>query len=214
MIFNIKKNEDFKKENKQSTMLCVRPEREGDAAAIRRVVYAAFEHHTAITEHRIVDALRQDGALSVSLVAVEAIESGDGEVVGHVALSPVQVDGNACGWYGLGPVAVRPDRQGRGYGKMLVARAIEEARGSLAAAGLVVLGEPAFYGKWFGFATLEGLTLEGVPADHFMGLCLLPPHEDHEGRISSADDGTTVVARTAPPCPVGKVTFHPGFSLS
>ncbi|ELR23870.1 GCN5related N-acetyltransferase [Acanthamoeba castellanii str. Neff] len=195
-------------------MLCVRPEREGDAAAIRRVVYAAFEHHTAITEHRIVDALRQDGALSVSLVAVEAIESGDGEVVGHVALSPVQVDGNACGWYGLGPVAVRPDRQGRGYGKMLVARAIEEARGSLAAAGLVVLGEPAFYGKWFGFATLEGLTLEGVPADHFMGLCLLPPHEDHEGRISSADDGTTVVARTAPPCPVGKVTFHPGFSLS
>jgi predicted N-acetyltransferase YhbS len=91
---------------------------------------------------------------------------------------------------------------------MLVARAIEEARGSLAAAGLVVLGEPAFYGKWFGFATLEGLTLEGVPADHFMGLCLLPPHEDH------ADDGATVVARTAPPCPVGKVTFHPGFSLS
>jgi predicted N-acetyltransferase YhbS len=68
-------------ENKQSIMLCVRPEREGDAAAIRRVVYAAFEHHphhppgTLPTEHRIVDALHQDGALSVSLVAVEAIES-------------------------------------------------------------------------------------------------------------------------------------------
>jgi putative acetyltransferase len=66
-----------------------------------------------------VDALRKAGALSISLVAEQA-----GEVVGHVALSPVSISDGSADWYGLGPIFVRPELQGRGIGSLLMNVAI------------------------------------------------------------------------------------------
>ena len=66
----------------------------------------------------IVEALRAAGALSVSLVAVV-----DGDVVGHIAFSPVTVSDGRSGWYGVGPVSVvaaaatAGDREGFGPGR-------------------------------------------------------------------------------------------------
>jgi putative acetyltransferase len=59
--------------------------------------------------------LRAAGALTISLVA-----EIDGQVVGHIAFSPVTVSDGATGWYGLGPVSVLPDYQKQGIEKALI----------------------------------------------------------------------------------------------
>jgi len=94
--------------------LQIRPERPGDIDAIRALTTAAFKDapFSSGTEAGIVDVLRADGALVVSLVAEE-----DGRVVGHVAFSPVRIDVAEGDWYGLGPVSVEPARQRRGIGQ-------------------------------------------------------------------------------------------------
>lgn len=160
----------------------IRPEKARDEAAIEAVTIAAFATapRSDGTEQHIVRRLRDSGGLAVSLVAEE-----DGDIIGHIAFSEVTVDGNRCGWYGLGPVSVRPDLQRKGIGSLLV-RAGLDALGSLGANGCVLLGNPAFYGR-FGFTQREGLTLPGVPASHFLGLPL---------REAAAS---------------GIVAYHPGF---
>lgn len=93
--------------------MMIRPENPGDARAIDDVIRAAFATapHSSGTEAAIVDALRRANALSISLVAEMA-----GELVGYAAFSPVSINREETGWFGLGPVAVLPDRQRCGIG--------------------------------------------------------------------------------------------------
>ncbi len=65
----------------------IRPEQPSDIAAIRQITKAAFAsmEYSSQTEAEIVDALREAGALTVSLVAVQ-----DGAVLGHIAFSPLR----------------------------------------------------------------------------------------------------------------------------
>lgn len=143
----------------------IRGERPSDVAAIHAVTAAAFRDapHADHTEQFIVDALRQAGALALSLVAERA-----GEVVGHVAVSAVRISDGAVGWFGLGPISVRPDLQGQGIGSLLMQEALRRLRAK-GAAGCVVLGDPAYYGR-FGFRPEPGLFLRGVPPAYFQAL--------------------------------------------
>ena len=50
----------------------------------------------------------------------------------------------------VGPVAVTPKAQGRGIGKMLMARLLETADAG-AADAMVMIGDPDYYGRFFGF---------------------------------------------------------------
>ena len=86
----------------------IRDERPSDIASIAYVTEAAFttlevSNHT---EQFIVNALRAAGALSISLVA-----ETDGNVIGHIAFSPVTMSDGTSDWYGLGPVSVLPASQ-------------------------------------------------------------------------------------------------------
>ena len=47
----------------------------------------------------------------------------DGQILGHVALSPVAINGQS-NWFGLGPIAVIPERQKQGIGTALMKRAL------------------------------------------------------------------------------------------
>ncbi len=147
----------------------IRPEQPADIAAIHALTREAFLNapHTDHTEHLIVDALREAGALSVSLVA-----EADGQIVGHIAFSPVSISDGSTHWFGLGPVSVLPACQGRGIGRQLVASGLERLR-ALGAAGCVVLGEPAYYGR-FGFAADPTLVLKDVPPAYFQALAFTP----------------------------------------
>lgn len=145
----------------------IRPERPEDSDAIDQVVRDAFlsATHTSGTEHLIVRDLRRAGALPISLVAAV-----DGRIVGHVAVSPVAISDGATGWLGLGPVAVMRSHQNRGIGYALVDEALRHLK-QRGAAGCVVLGEPAYYGR-FEFVVDPLLVLEGVPPGYFQALLL------------------------------------------
>jgi putative acetyltransferase len=145
----------------------VRREQISDCDSIRDIIRAAFADnpHSQHNEQSIVAKLRAANALTVSLVAVDGAE-----IVGHVACSPVWINNKKSNWFGLGPVAVRPDRQGHGIGAMLVRASIERLK-SFNAEGIVLLGEPAYYGR-FGFTAQSELKLPGAPASYFLCLSL------------------------------------------
>lgn len=146
-------------------MTTIRDEGPLDADAIRRVNDQAFGQPD---EGVLVDALRARGAMSVSLVA-----EIDGEIVGHILMSPAaiaDVPGAA-----LGPMAVAPPHQRCGLGSQLVTRALERLR-ERHCPFVVVLGHPRFYPR-FGFtpARTAGVTCRwDVPADVFM-IAVLDP---------------------------------------
>ena len=126
--------------------ISIRAEQPGDEAAIRAVTADAFAGalYSDGSEPGIVDALRADGDLALSLVA----ETG-GIVAGHVAFSLVVIEGGEDGWFGLGPLSVRPDLQRRGIGSRLIGAGIAELR-LRDARGVVLVGDPAYYAR-FGF---------------------------------------------------------------
>lgn len=164
----------------------VRPETTEDEAAIRDLTTAAFATAAVASgnEADIVERLRADGDLALSLVAVE-----EGAVIGHVAFSPVSIgDGDGDGgWYGLGPVSVRPDRQRQGIGSALIREGIERLR-ALGARGIVLIGDPAYYSR-LGFESDGRLTCGAIDTRYVQRLVLVPP------------------------APEGDIRFAPGFGL-
>ena len=134
--------------------MLVRRELAADVAAVRAVVAAAFpvpDGAVEPVEAGLLDALRDDpGWLpAFSLVAVDR----GGEVVGHGVATRGDVDGHSV--LGLGPIAVRPDRQGHGVGTALV-HALLAAAEACDEVLVALLGEPGFYGR-FGFRPADEL---------------------------------------------------------
>lgn len=155
----------------------IRPETAADIAAIEKVTTSAFLNapHTSHTEQFIVNALRKAGKLTLSLVA-----EFEGAVVGHVAVSPVSISDGTTGWFGLGPISVTPEYQGRGLGSQLMREALRILR-ERGAGGCVLVGEPAYYGR-FGFRADPNLVFRGVPAEYFQAISFNPP--DPHGVVS------------------------------
>ncbi|MGY1828836.1 GNAT family N-acetyltransferase [Geodermatophilus sp. SYSU D01180] len=152
--------------------MIVRRERPADAAAVDAVHRAAFPTDV---EARLVGELRADAGFlpHLSLVAVD----GD-DVVGHVIATRGRIDPAGAPVLGLGPLGVRPDRQGRGVGTVLVHAlvAVAEAAGERLVA---LLGDPAFYAR-AGFVRASELGVE--PPDpawggHFQARRLAGPEQ-------------------------------------
>ena len=142
----------------------VRPERSDDAAAIRRILIAAF---AGSAEADLVERLRRDGDLVLALVA------DDREPCGYVAFPRLRVQGadGARDVVGLAPVAVAPDRQRRGIGSALIReghRRLIERGESL----IFVLGHAAYYPR-FGYSVAVAAPFRSDYAGpHFMALRL------------------------------------------
>jgi putative acetyltransferase len=115
------------------------------------------------TEHFIVNALRAAGALTISLVA-----EIDGQVVGHIAFSPIAISDDTTNWYGLGPVSVLPAHQKQGIGKALINEGLSILKG-MNAQGCALVGDPEYYKK-FGFKNHPEMIHEGVPQEVFLVL--------------------------------------------
>lgn len=156
--------------------ITVRAEQAADRPAVHAVNEAAFD---TPAEADLIDALRGTTAWlpELSLVAEQ-----DGEIVGHLLLSLVDVDGTPT--LSLAPMAVRPDRQRAGIGTALVTAALERAR-TTSYPHVVVLGHPAYYPR-FGFAPARAQGIEtpyDVPDAAWMALPLPGPRDAVRGTV-------------------------------
>jgi len=145
------------------TAIRVRRERSSDTHAIGELIRSAFlgKPYAEGDEAELVEALRAQAALSVSLVAER-----DGMVVGQVAFSPARASDGTAGWYALGPLAVLPAHQRGGIGSALV-RAGLDGIAELGAGGCILVGDPSYYAR-FGFELSPENTPPGQPSEFFM----------------------------------------------
>lgn len=142
----------------------VRDEKNGDLGAIRDLNSRAFGQEQ---EANIVDALRSNGAIRLSLVAI-----ADGCLVGHIMYSPITIDGNVTG-AALGPMAVLPEYQRKGIGSELVKRGTVRLKQD-GCPFIIVIGHAEYYPR-FGFkpASAHRIKCEWeVPDNVFMVLIL------------------------------------------
>jgi putative acetyltransferase len=121
--------------------------------------------------------------LTISLVA-----QMEGNVIGHIAFSPLTMSDGTSDWYGLGPVSVLPDFQGQGVGKALIEDGLSRLN-VFNAKGCCLVGHPDYYKK-FGFKNVTDLVYKGVPKEVFFVLSF---------------NGNT---------PLGEVTFHDAFNAA
>ena len=145
-------------------MIEIREERPSDIAAIRDVNRRAFGQDQ---ESNIVDALRSNGAILLSLVATL-----NDRVVGHIVYSTISVEGEIVG-AALGPMAVLPEYQRQSIGSKLVEAGTRKIKDK-GYPFIIVLGHSHYYPR-FGFmpASDRGIECEWeVPKDVFMLLVL------------------------------------------
>ncbi len=163
--------------------IIIRNETHDDICAITEVTVAAFKslEISNHTEQFIIEALRAANALTVSLVA-----EMNGNVIGHIAFSPLTISDGTPDWYGLGPVSVLPEFQKQGIGKALIQEGLKHLK-EMNAQGCCLVGHPDYY-RQFGFINMSGLGLEGVLHEVFFALLF---------------DGQP---------PQGNVAFHEGFN--
>lgn len=113
----------------RATHLCAFPEGEGEMVA-------------ALALNLLGE---QTNPKTLSLVA-----EADGEVIGHIAFSPVTVENNTrCKGYILAPLGVKPQHQKRRVGSRLIKSGMDQLT-KMGVNILFVYGDPSYYGK-FGF---------------------------------------------------------------
>lgn len=161
----------------------IREERPADVSAIDIVLQASFP---TSAEARLVQLLRNEGALTLSLVA-----EVDGQIVGHVAFSPVATAHDRQG-VGLAPVAVLDTSRRQGIAAKLIQSGLKRCR-ELSHGWCVVLGDPAYYAR-FGFRPASELGL----------------HDDYGG--GAAFQALELVPGTLP-VDGGLVKYSPQFSM-
>lgn len=146
-----------------------------DRDGIAAVIAAAFGR---ADEAGLVAALREGGDAMFELVAVEA-----DEVVGHIMFSRLWADRDDL-YAALAPLAVAPDRQRTGLGSALVRAGLTSAP-QFGAVGVLVLGDPAYYGR-FGFSR-EAATGVSAPYSALAGFQALALNDGaFEGSITVA----------------------------
>jgi putative acetyltransferase len=119
-------------------------ETDADAAAISELVTGVFRNRA---EARLIERLREEGRLVVSLIAV-----ADDQIVANIVFShlPIVTENRTIEAAALAPLAVHRDYQRSGIGSALVKEGLRacKRRGKDA---VIVLGDPDYYTR-FGFS--------------------------------------------------------------
>ncbi|MBC2665016.1 N-acetyltransferase [Novosphingobium flavum] len=136
-----------------------------DPAMVEELLDRAFEpgRHTR-TAYKIREGM--DWLPGLSFAALD----NDGLLVGTIQCWPVALtdpNGRAHPMIMVGPVAVLPDQQGGGYGKALMTAAIA-ALDPRAPLPQVMIGDPEYYGRFWGFSAEQtgGWTVPGPYEKH------------------------------------------------
>ena len=163
----------------------VRLERAGDRDAIRALHDLVFDEPD---EGQIVDTIRgtADAVEGGSIVAVDRT----GAVIGHLLASRgfiVGSDGTRRPVWMLGPIAVRPELQGRGAGARLMRELINRAT-KRGVPLICLLGHEGYYPR-FGFVAARSMGIEPPQPwddEHWQALKLPAYSSDLQGVASYA----------------------------
>lgn len=120
------------------------------ADAIDALLDAAFG---AERRGRTAYAIRRGMAWLTGL-SYAAVDTGTDEMLGLLQSWPVALhaaDGAQAPLVMVGPVAVLPDHQGEGVGRLLMDRLIEDVDGGRTTDPLMMIGDPEYYGRFWGF---------------------------------------------------------------
>ena len=147
----------------------IRAETTSDHEAVDELLQLAFE---TTAEANLVRQVRAVLDEHTSLVLVS-----HGQIRGHILLTPVSAGlaEPSVPAVGLGPLAVRSDSQGRGFGSQLVQAAIDASRAQNQRL-MFVLGHPEYYRR-FGFELACHFDLHYRSSEFdpwFMVLALVP----------------------------------------
>jgi putative acetyltransferase len=148
-------------------MLMIREETADDYSTIREINIQAFGGEAEAT---LVDQLRADGLVVVSLVGIK-----DGEISGHILFSELVVETGSeiIPAVALAPMAVLPGRQRIGIGSSLVREGLEMC-GRRGQSLVAVLGHPEYYPR-FGLSPELAKCLHGPHSGAaWMALELVP----------------------------------------
>jgi putative acetyltransferase len=146
---------------------CEHTEDSEERSVIHSINQAAFGRPD---EADLVDRLRTDGSVILSLVAV--VEK---RAVGHILFSRMWIETSSrpVAAAALAPVAVVPTYQRRGLGQLLIRNALDLLRDRDEQI-VIVLGHPEYYQR-FGFSSEKARALESpFPPEAFMALELRP----------------------------------------
>ncbi|HCH49898.1 MAG TPA: GNAT family N-acetyltransferase [Proteus sp.] len=130
--------------------MLIRVEIPVDIPAIDNLLRHSFPTHA---EADLVGHLREEGLLTLGMVAVD----DEGQVMGYIGFTPVDIDGKDCQWVGLAPLAVAKEFQGQGIGRQLINEGLDSLN-EFGYGAVVVLGSPDYYQKsGFVAAKTQGL---------------------------------------------------------
>ncbi|WP_323839393.1 GNAT family N-acetyltransferase [Photorhabdus africana] len=122
--------------------MLIRVEIPVDAAGIDQLLRKSFD---TPAEAELVQQLREGGLLTLGVVATD----DEGQVIGYVAFSPVDINGEDNQWVGLAPLAVAEEYRRQGIGEKLVYEGLDSLN-EFGYGVVVVLGDPHYYRR-FGF---------------------------------------------------------------
>ncbi|MEO5866440.1 MAG: N-acetyltransferase [Sphingomonas sp.] len=126
------------------------PLSEIDPAAVEHMLDRAFgANRRSRTAYRL-----REGAAPLPALSFAVVEQS--ELLGTIQCWPVLFESDAGGRLPMtmvGPVAVAPERQAEGIGKRLMSRALDAADTAGLGDALMLVGDPEYYGRFFGFTT-------------------------------------------------------------
>ena len=129
--------------------------------AVEALLDAAFgTDRFGRTAYRIREGVDAVPALSFALVE-------DGALIGTIQCWPVAhraADGTVTPLVMVGPVAIRPNVQRGGHGRALMAHMLDAAE-TKADSALMMIGDPEYYGRFFGF-TAEATAAWDLPGPY------------------------------------------------
>lgn len=131
------------------SLVTIVPIAEIDPVLIEQLLDHAFgrDRHDR-TAYRI-----RAGASAIPGLSFAALEAG--EVAGSIQCWPASLtadSGSVVPLVMVGPVAVEPVMQQRGIGRLLMRHMLVTARAAQQDNGLVLIGDPEYYGRFFGFS--------------------------------------------------------------
>ena len=131
-------------------------------------------------ESILVAKLRSDESFDSSL---SFVLKENNSLIGHVLFTKLLIKGpnqSTTTALALAPMAIRPDKQKQGFGKILLKEAIKRCA-ELGHGAIIVLGHPEYYPK-FGFTPASKWNIKypaEVPDEAFLALELIPGYLDN-----------------------------------